>query len=69
MDDPSWDLLNAPHHGTESPGDLQAYLSMLVRMTRLHDLGLAQLCLPDLDLDFDAQMDAASRKLAKVSLS
>ena len=52
IDDESWALLNTAPLTTTPPldakGDSQqdsSYaLSMLVRMTRLHDLGLAQLC-------------------------
>lgn len=43
MDDLTWDLLNGPGEGA-APGDIGRTLGMVVRMTRLHDLGLAQLC-------------------------
>lgn len=43
MDDLTWDLLNGPGEGT-APGDVGRMLGMVVKMTRLHDLGLAQLC-------------------------
>ena len=43
MDDLTWDLLNGPGEGTAS-GDIGRTLGMVVKMTRLHDLGLAQLC-------------------------
>lgn len=45
IDDISWEILNAP--GSVQPrnqSDTSAALGMIVRMTRLHDLGLAQLC-------------------------
>ena len=43
MDDLTWDLLNGPGEGA-APGDIGRTLGMVVKMTRLHDLGLAQLC-------------------------
>lgn len=44
MDDTTWALLNAPpENNTQSDTGLS--LGMLMRMTRLQDLGLAQLCL------------------------
>lgn len=43
-------MLNAPLQ-SDQHGELSTGLSMLVRMTRLYDLGLAQLCFPDMDLD------------------
>lgn len=43
MDDLTWDLLNGPGEGAAS-GDIGQTLGMVVKMTRLHDLGLAQLC-------------------------
>ncbi|KAH7882174.1 hypothetical protein F5I97DRAFT_1817382 [Phlebopus sp. FC_14] len=48
MDDHTWDLLNHPGTGTGDQG-----LSLLVKMTRLPDLGLGQLCLPDVDFGSD----------------
>ncbi|KAJ7088538.1 hypothetical protein C8R43DRAFT_1115216 [Mycena crocata] len=50
MDDDAWALLNSPGEGNASSG-VSLGLGMLVRMTRLHDLGLAQLCLPHVDFD------------------
>jgi hypothetical protein len=43
MDDDTWNLLNAPVDGT-AQSDLSQALGMLVKMTRLYDLGLSQLC-------------------------
>jgi hypothetical protein len=43
LDDATWAALDAP-----APRDDHG-LSMLLKMTRLHDLGLAQLCMPELD--------------------
>ena len=43
MDDLAWDVLNGPGEGV-APGDIGRTLGMVVKMTRLHDLGLAQLC-------------------------
>ena len=46
MDEDSWDLLNDPgDRATHS--ELSWGLGMLVKMTRLYDLGLAQLCFGD----------------------
>jgi hypothetical protein len=44
MDDMTWELLNGPGEGN-TQGDIGLGLGMLVKMTRLHDLGLGQLCL------------------------
>ena len=52
MDDLTWDLLNGPGEGP-APGDIGRTLGMLVKMTRLHDLGLAQLCFGGDALSFD----------------
>ncbi|KAG7087628.1 hypothetical protein E1B28_013576 [Marasmius oreades] len=49
IDDKSWSQIS------QSPDDIKSSnfreLTMVLRMTRLHDLGLRQLCFPDLDLD------------------
>lgn len=51
MDDASWELLNAP--GVDAAqGDTSRTLGMLVKMTRLHDLGLAQLCFDEAEVEF-----------------
>jgi hypothetical protein len=42
----TWDLLNSAGEGHSDRG-----LGMLLKMTRLEDLGLGQLCLPDIDFD------------------
>ncbi|GLB44609.1 hypothetical protein LshimejAT787_1702360 [Lyophyllum shimeji] len=44
LDDHTWALLNGPEEGN-ALGDVGMGLGMLMKMTRLHDLGLAQLCL------------------------
>ncbi|TFY55449.1 hypothetical protein EVG20_g9314 [Dentipellis fragilis] len=49
LDDTTWKQLNTP--GPKTQSDLG--LSMLLKMTRLHDLGLAQLCTPEVDIDKD----------------
>lgn len=46
MEEDSWILLNGPGDGT-THSDLSQGLGMLVKMTRLYDLGLAQLCFSD----------------------
>jgi hypothetical protein len=48
IDDSTWDLLNSPGEGH---GAQALALGMLLKMTRLEDLGLGQLCLPDIDFD------------------
>ena len=49
LDDATWDLLDGPGQQTNDMG-----LGMLLKMTRLHDLGLGQLFFPDLELDSDS---------------
>ena len=44
LSDEIWDELDAP--GDDSMG-----LSMMLKMTRCHDLGLGQLFFPDLDME------------------
>ncbi|EKM74805.1 hypothetical protein AGABI1DRAFT_109820 [Agaricus bisporus var. burnettii JB137-S8] len=46
MDEDAWDLLNGPGDGA-AHGELSQALGMLVKMTRLYDLGLSQLCFSD----------------------
>ncbi|KAJ8518731.1 hypothetical protein ONZ45_g4250 [Pleurotus djamor] len=67
IDDVSWELLNTLDPTTQDTpqNDLGAYLSMLLRMTRLHDLGLGQLCVPELDME----LSGLERKLARISVS
>ena len=48
MSDDTWSLLNSPGEGHGDMG-----LGLLLKMTRLDDLGLGQLCLPDVDFDED----------------
>lgn len=50
MDDFTWDLLNGPGDGQGDKG-----LSLLLKMARLPDLGLGQLCLPDIDFDAEPE--------------
>jgi len=58
LDDATWTLLNG-----EAVGQPDLGLSMLLKMTRLHDLGLAQLCLPELNFDEEiySTSDSTSR--------
>ena len=42
IDDAAWELLNGPGNGQQSKTGQS--LGMIVKMTRLDDLGLAQLC-------------------------
>jgi len=46
MDDESWELLNRPSR-MSSESEMSRVLGLLVKMTRLHDIGLAQLCFDD----------------------
>ena len=48
LDDATWDLLDGPGQRAHDAG-----LGMLLKMTRCHDLGLAQLFFPDLAVDGD----------------
>ncbi|KAJ7280212.1 hypothetical protein C8J57DRAFT_1301938 [Mycena rebaudengoi] len=48
MDDDAWALLNSCGEGNANTV-VSSGLGLLIRMTRLHDLGLAQLCLPDVE--------------------
>ncbi|KAJ7353624.1 hypothetical protein DFH08DRAFT_774722 [Mycena albidolilacea] len=57
IDDEAWGLLNSVGAGN-AISSVSVALGMLVRMTRLHDLGLAQLCLPDVDFDAEGYSDA-----------
>ncbi|PPQ75221.1 hypothetical protein CVT26_008306 [Gymnopilus dilepis] len=51
MDDAAWDLLNVAEESSAS-NDVSRTLGMVVKMTRLHDLGLAQLCFDSEDVTF-----------------
>ena len=59
LDDATWELLDdaelapPPNMHTEL-GQAGIGLGMLLKMTRLHDLGLAQLCVPELVADDDS---------------
>ena len=56
LDDVTWrqlDKLEHPQSAKMLPSEAGAGLGMLLKMTRLHDLGLAQLCVPDLVSDED----------------
>ena len=60
MDDTTWDLLNDPVP-YDAANDTSHTLGMLVKMTRLHDLGLAQLCF---DAEEASLLEAAELKIA-----
>lgn len=49
IDDASWAILNGASSLLVSDQDAANALVMLVRMTRLDDLGLTQLCFPDMN--------------------
>ena len=56
LDDATWESLDEaepPRKEQMMPNVPGVGLPMLLKMTRLHDLGLAQLCVPDLDVDED----------------
>jgi len=44
IDEETWEIMNGPAGGNGA-SELGTALGMLVKMTRLHDLGLGQLCL------------------------
>lgn len=56
LDDTTWELLGdaepePPQSVKTGMGEAGVGLGMLLKMTRLHDLGLAQLCVPELVTD------------------
>lgn len=57
IDDFTWDLLNGPGDGQGDKG-----LSLLLKMARLPDLGLGQLCLPDIDFDAEPEDPTYSKQ-------
>ncbi|CAK5271001.1 unnamed protein product [Mycena citricolor] len=57
MDEGAWTLLNSAGKGAVD-SQVSLGLGMLVRMTRLQDLGLAQLCVPEMEFDDDDDMTA-----------
>jgi len=63
MDEHSWNLLNGPGDGM-TQSELSQSLAMLVKMTRLHDLGLAQLCFGDEDVSMRSDDLAMRESLA-----
>jgi hypothetical protein len=65
LDDVTWGLLDEPAHPPSAkmkPSEADAGLPMLLKMTRLHDLGLAQLCVPDLVADEDFSGHSAEKE-------
>lgn len=61
LDDATWELLDRAGPVRPAKGEIRTEknvtgvgLTMLLKMTRLHDLGLAQLCIPELVTDEDA---------------
>lgn len=57
IDDFTWDLLNGPGDGQGDKG-----LGLLLKMARLPDLGLGQLCLPDIDFDAEPEDPTYSKQ-------
>jgi hypothetical protein len=69
LDDVTWGLLDKPEHSQSAqmtPGEAGVGLPMLLKMTRLHDLGLAQLCVPDLVADEDFSGRCTKKGLGEV---
>lgn len=67
LDDATWDLLDEPKFPPRqtarmTSGETAVGLGMLLKMTRLHDLGLAQLCVPDLVPDEDVSSACGTEK-------
>jgi hypothetical protein len=67
LDDATWGLLDElelPRSAQMTPTEAGVGLGMLLKMTRLHDLGLAQLCVPDLvpDEDFSGRRTRKERE-------
>ena len=63
IDDDTWEIMNGPGGGNNT-SELGTALGMLVRMTRLHDLGLRQLCFGrELDVADDHIEDAVELSL------
>jgi hypothetical protein len=68
LDDATWELLDRARPirptqeeiGTEK-NVARAGLAMLLKMTRLHDLGLAQLCIPELVTEEEAHPSETAR--------
>jgi len=63
MDEHSWNLLNGPGDGM-TQSELSQGLAMLVKMTRLYDLGLAQLCFGDEDVSMGTDVLAMRENMA-----
>jgi hypothetical protein len=66
MDEVSWNLLNGPGDGT-THSDLSQGLGMLVKMTRLYDLGLSQLCFSDEEWGSSYEADCEDAAVPAVS--
>lgn len=69
LDDVTWGLLDKPEHSQSAQmasSEAGVGLPMLLKMTRLHDLGLAQLCVPDLVADEDFSGRCRSTKKGEV---
>ncbi|KDQ54544.1 hypothetical protein JAAARDRAFT_182027 [Jaapia argillacea MUCL 33604] len=62
LDDKTWEYLHGSGSGIEDMG-----LGMLLRMARLHDLGLGQLCFPDMDLESDGSSDESTLEVEEVN--
>ena len=61
LDDATWALIDSAGPARPAQEEIgaktsatSAGLAMLLKMTRLHDLGLAQLCMPELVIQEDA---------------
>ncbi|KAF8263146.1 hypothetical protein EI94DRAFT_1665776 [Lactarius quietus] len=72
LDDATWELLDRARPLSLAQGEIgaeknaaRAGLAMLLKMTRLHDLGLAQLCIPELVTGEDIHQTEKRQDLRK----
>lgn len=72
MDDESWERLNTPASAegaaTATESETSKVLGLLMRMTRLHDLGLAQLCFGEEEVDGGGDMEEREEGYGRGSL-
>ncbi|KAH9034058.1 hypothetical protein EDB85DRAFT_1948667 [Lactarius pseudohatsudake] len=75
LDDATWELLDRAGPARPVKEEVGAErsvasvgLAMLLKMTRLHDLGLAQLCMPELAFDEDVRLTQTRQDLGKIEM-
>jgi len=61
IDDEAWELLNSSNVRPRHDNDVSYSLGMIVRMTRLQDLGLGQLCFSPEELESEFPANDADR--------